>query len=290
MRTSIPEAIARRIADQLNTTISAFSFSGGGCINHGGRLTTSAGDFFLKWNHRAGLPQMFECEARGLRLLRNAGAINVPQVHFTGEAGAFQFILMEFIDTAPKSSSFWRDLAGQLATLHKTTAEKFGLDHDNYIGSLAQLNAVKANWIEFFIEKRLRIQLRLAMDGRKLEKATGTKFEKLFQKLPSFLTTELPSLLHGDLWSGNLIAAKNGDPCLIDPAVYFGHREAEIAFTMLFGGFPAEFYEAYDENFPIMPGFQERSGVYNLYPLLVHTNLFGGGYGSQVVSILDRFV
>lgn len=290
MTSPLPEAISRCISDHFKSVITGFSFSSGGCINHGGKLTTTKGNFFLKWNDRSGLPQMFEVEARGLRLLRDAAAINIPEVLFTGETGSFQFIVMEYIDPAPKSASFWPDLGHQLAMLHKITATKFGLDHDNYIGSLVQVNDFSANWVEFFIEKRLRAQLRLAIENRRLGEDTATKFEKLFQKLPGFLPHETPALLHGDLWSGNLIINKKGNPCLIDPAVYFGHREAEIAFTMLFGGFPAAFYQAYDEKFSMMPGFQERSEVYNLYPLLVHVNLFGGGYASQVVSILDRFV
>jgi fructosamine-3-kinase len=173
--------------------------------------------------------------------------------------------------------------------LHKNYGASFGLDHNNYIGSLKQQNNRKANWVEFFIEERLSVQLKLACDYGRIDHALLKKFESLSVKASSIIPPEKPSLLHGDLWSGNIIADENGQPCVIDPAVYYGHREAEIAFTKLFGGFDPEFYHAYQEQFPLPDGFAKRVDLYNLYPLLVHANLFGGSYLKQAISILNLY-
>jgi fructosamine-3-kinase len=163
------------------------------------------------------------------------------------------------------------------------------LDHDNYIGSLRQFNKYQSTWTEFFIEQRLNIQLKLAFDNG-LAKSDWTKqFESLYKKLSSLLPEETPSLLHGDLWSGNLITDEHGGPCLIDPAVYYGNREADLAMTKLFGGFADEFYSVYEANSRIAPGYNDRLDLYNLYPLLVHVNLFGSSYIPSVDAILRRF-
>lgn len=262
-----------------------FSSASGGCINSGGKLTTSAGSFFLKWNSAQKLPNMFHAEANGLHILESSKAIHTPRVIGTSMEGHYQFILLEFID-GRSSANYWRQLGAQLAALHRVTSEVAGLDHSNYIGSLPQINTQGKSWINFFIANRLEVQLKL------LSPADGTlikNFESLFKKLPELLAQEPHSLLHGDLWSGNLIATAQGEPCLIDPAVYFGNREAEISFTLLFGGFDDDFYEAYQDAFPLQIGFQERVPIYNLYPLLVHANLFGGGYLSRVKSIVKKW-
>jgi fructosamine-3-kinase len=290
MLTSVPPAIQGSLKNILNTDLLDFTFTGGGCINQGGRLKTSAGDFFLKWNDAAKFPGMFEAEAKGLKLLRQSKAIYIPEAIVFDTISTWQFIVLEFVEQETKVQPFWKILGEQLAGLHQNTSSVFGLDHDNYIGSLKQVNTPAESWINFFIEQRLEAQLKLAADKNKVNSATVKQFQSLYKKLPDLLPEEKPSLLHGDLWSGNLITTSDGNPCLIDPAVYYGHREAEIAFTMLFGGFSKEFYESYNENFPLFPGFTGRAEVYNLYPLMVHVNLFGGGYLSQVVSILHRFV
>lgn len=182
-------------------------------------------------------------------------------------------------------NAFWKTLGEQLAQLHHHSHKSFGLDHNNYIGSLVQLNEPLSSWIEFFIHRRLEPQLRLLNPPPRVIK----QFEQLYAKLPQLMPDEKPALLHGDLWSGNLITNAHGLPCLIDPAVYFGHREAELALTRLFGGFPNDFYEAYTDTSPLPSGFEDRVDLYNLYPLLVHANLFGGGYTDQALSIVARF-
>lgn len=174
--------------------------------------------------------------------------------------------------------------------MHRNSSGQFGLDHDNYIGSLPQRNRFSASWAEFFVRERLAVQLQLAIDGGRIERQIASKFSAVFQRLHEWVPAEPPALLHGDLWSGNLLTSFAGNPCLIDPAVYFGHREMDLAMMRLFGGFHVDCFHAYAETFPLTPGFEDRADLYNLYPLLVHVNLFGGGYAAQVASIINRFV
>lgn len=286
------EGIQALLRENSGTGASRLQFTpvGGGCVNHGGRLTTGEGDnLFLKWNYDSGFPGMFEAEARGLELLYTTAAIRIPQVVGTGRREPHQFILMEFIEGKPRSGIYWDLLGQRLARLHRNSNENFGLDHDNYIGSLPQSNTPGDSWIEFFISERLQVQLKAGIDAGQIDPSIASKFERLYSRLPEILTAEPPSLLHGDLWSGNLIVDEKGDPCLIDPAVYYGNREVDLAMTKLFGGFDERFYNAYQEAFSTAPGLGERLDIYNLYPLLVHVNLFGQGYLNQVASILRAY-
>lgn len=263
---------------------------GGGCINHAQRLETNAGMFFVKTNNAARYPGMFEAEARGLRLLHSAGAIRVPQVIACGEADGQSYIILEFIRISQRSKRFWENFGAALARLHRHSAPSFGLDHDNYIGSLRQSNKWHGDWHSFFISERLQPQVRQAVEEGLLSHGQSRQFETLCGRLENFFPDEPPALLHGDLWSGNFMTGDDGEACLIDPAVYYGHREAELAFTRLFGGFDDRLYRAYSELFPLTSGFEDRADVYNLYPLLVHVNLFGEGYVHSVANILKRFV
>jgi fructosamine-3-kinase len=292
MISSIPPAVLEGVRASLNIDDSAFkgfSFASGGCINQGGKLKTTLGDFFLKWNDIRKFPGMFEAESKGLKLLREKNVIRIPEVTSFGESGAHQFLLLEFIEEKSRQKKYWRQLGGKLADLHRRSSDLFGLDHDNYIGSLRQFNRQHTSWITFFIEQRLNVQLKLAIDSGIMDPEWSKQFESLYNKLTIILPEENPSLLHGDLWSGNLITDENGEPCLIDPAVYFGNREADLAMTKLFDGFDDEFYISYRETFPLQPGYDKRLDIYNLYPLLVHVNLFGGSYKSAVAAILKAF-
>lgn len=263
-----------------------FTGVSGGCINNGGKLETAAGIFFIKWNSASRYPRMFETEARGLITLTSADAIHIPKVIRHGIAGDLQYIVLEWIEQKDRDRNYWTFLGEQLAALHQHSHSRFGLPYNNYIGSLPQQNTLTNTWKEFFLVSRLNPQLELLRVDASLRK----KFDLLIEKLDGLFPDEKPGLIHGDLWSGNILVDEKGEPCLIDPAICYGHREMEIAFTRLFGGFDQSFYAAYHASFPLVPGFSERMDIYNLYPLLVHANLFGGGYLQQVNAILRRFV
>ena len=293
MISRIPSSVLEGVKELLkivdDLAVQDFYFASGGCINQGGRIKTTSGNFFLKWNDEKKFPKMFEAESKGLKLLYQQNTLRIPKVIGVGERESYQFLLLEFIDQKSRSKMYWRHLGSGLAGLHQCTEVSFGLDHDNYIGSLKQFNRAHSTWINFFIEQRLNVQVKLAIDTGLSGSDWMKKFETLYTKLPSLLPEEKPSLLHGDLWSGNLITDEKGEPCLIDPAVYFGSREADLAMTRLFGGFDAEFYSSYTEVFPLQKGYEKRVDLYNLYPLLVHVNLFGGSYVHSVENILRAF-
>ncbi|HXH19285.1 MAG TPA: fructosamine kinase family protein [Chitinophagales bacterium] len=272
-----------------NIIITSQSYVGGGCINYALSLQTNAGIFFLKMNDASRYPRMFETEAKGLKILKSAKAIGVPEVIAFGESEGRAFIILEHIASSPRCKNFWENFGYALATLHCNFHAQFGLDHDNYIGSLPQSNTFHNDWFSFFIEERLQKQVQRAYHANKISVNHVKQFESVFHRLENFFPAEKPSLLHGDLWSGNVMTGDEGEACLIDPAVYYGHREAELAFTTLFGGFDERFYTSYNEALPLQPGFEKRKDVYNLYPLLVHVNLFGGGYLPSVERILRRF-
>jgi fructosamine-3-kinase len=279
----IKRSIITQLGDALNTTITVNGESSivGGCINNAIKINTNKGDFFVKWNTNS-KANMFQSEYHGLKVLKDTNTIRIPNVLCFDD----DFLILEFIPPSNPNNAFWEVFGQKLALMHKQTHSKFGLDFDNYIGSLHLDNTQNKNWTEFFIQNRLQAQLSIGnFSGTLL-----SDFDKLFQKLPNLFPNERPALLHGDLWSGNFLA-KNGDtPMLIDPAIYYGNREMDIAMSKLFGGFNSDFYFAYNESHPLENGWEERIQICNLYPLLVHVNLFGGAYRNQVKNILSYYV
>ncbi len=288
----VTEAILRRLGSSGSgmPVIGTVSPVSGGSINDAYSFVANGEKYFVKLNSAGRYPGMFEAEAKGLEILRNSGCINVPQVLFCENAGAYSFILMNYAAGSSPKPGFWEEAAQQLANLHKISNPVFGLDHDNYIGSLRQINTPAASWADFLVNARFQPMIKMAGDAQLLNSNDFRKSEQLFSKLGNLIPAEPPALLHGDLWSGNLITGSSGLPCFIDPAVYWGHREIDLAMTRLFGGFPQEFYHSYNQAFPLEKGWQERIDLNQLYPLLVHVNLFGGGYVSQVRYILKRYV
>jgi len=261
----------------------------GGSINETYCVATNKGKFFIKKNDSKRFPKMFEKEAKGLEILQNTNTIRTPKVIVLGESEEVSFLILEYIESKNPKSIFWEEFGAKLASLHQCTTTTFGLDYDNYIGSLYQQNNFHTNWTDFFIEERLQIQIKLARDHHQIESATISKFEKLYNRLDDIFPKEQPALLHGDLWSGNFIVDEKGAPVIMDPAVYYGHREMEIAMTKLFGGFDNQFYDAYNAHFQLEKGWQNRMDICNLYPLMVHVNLFGGSYLNQVKNIIAKF-
>ncbi|MFO8037707.1 MAG: fructosamine kinase family protein [Anaerolineales bacterium] len=258
---------------------------GGGCINEGAILETESGQSFFVKTNNAAPPDMFPREAEGLEALDVDDGPRVPRVYHA-EAS---YILLEDLNPAPRKGEYWTTFGRQLAALHGHTKERFGFAHDNYIGSTPQVNPWTENGFDFFAHQRLLYQAQLGRDRRRLSSGDVNKIEHIAHHLEEWIPPQEASLIHGDLWSGNATTDEEGDPAIIDPAAHYGWAEAELAMTSLFGSFPDRFYRAYQEIRPLEPGFRDRFPIYNLYHLLNHVNLFGGGYLSQVRSILDRY-
>ncbi len=269
--------------------ISSFRAVGGGDINAAYKLETNKNPLFVKTNSASRYPEMFVKEASGLRLLTQADCLRIPKVICEGEYHNNSFLILEFLDSNRPQNDFWFKLGSGLAKLHKNTSDQFGLDYSNYIGSLKQFNDYKDDWISFFIEERLLRQIKLAKDSNSIDNTVLSAFERLFKVLNEIIPKEPAALLHGDLWSGNYMVDDVGNPVLIDPAVYYGHREMDLAMTRLFGGFSSDFYKFYNETYPLEKGWESRMDICNLYPLLVHLNLFGSSYLHQINSILRHY-
>jgi fructosamine-3-kinase len=260
----------------------------GGDINDAFEVRLADGrEIFVKCNVSAP-NDMFVAEARGLAWLADAKALRVPTVlAASGANDLTPFLALELIRPRARSGNFDERLGRGLAALHRHGAPAFGLDHDNYIGRLPQKNTLAVTWPEFYRVRRLGPQLKAAADAGLAPVRVRRDFERLFGQLDSLCgPAEPPARLHGDLWGGNMITDDLGEPCLIDPAVYGGHREIDLAMMKLFGGFGARVFAAYDEAFPLADGHRERVALYQLYPLMVHVNLFGGGYLPQVEAAL----
>lgn len=260
----------------------------GGCINKAAILESKSDTFFVKWNYST-CREMFEKEIDGLKVIRSTNQFKIPNILGIVDFQDETFLFLENIYSKKSKDSFWEDFGTKLAKLHKYSNVKFGLNYDNYIGSLIQKNSFHDDWNTFFYENRLLYQIELAFSSNKFEKSILFHFENLYKRLSELIPVESPSLLHGDLWGGNVLIDSDGNTCLIDPAIYYGHREMELAYTTLFDKNPSKFYSAYSNEFPLEKGFQQRIEIYNLYPLLVHVNLFGGGYIDSVKKIIKKY-
>jgi len=254
---------------------------GGGCINSAYRLVGDRQSYFVKLNQAERL-DMFEAEAEGLRALAEAQAIKVPLPICSGIEANQAYLVMEYFESGGGNSGAAETFGQQLARLHRHTSEQFGWHRDNTIGSTPQPNTPTNDWLVFWRQQRLGFQLALA-EQRGAPGSLLRKGDALLQLMDGLFTDHEPqsSLLHGDLWSGNYAVTREGDPIIFDPAVYFGDREADLAMTELFGGFSHRFYAAYNDVWPLESGYQVRKTFYNLYHILNHFNMFGGGYAGQ---------
>ncbi len=295
---SLLERLSERLSQHTGSPVDIeHEFTvGGGSINDAYRLDTNEGRFFVKVNPGSRpatptdrFPSMFEAEEDGLRRLAAAGVIRVPNVIALGEDHDDSYLLLEHIGGGARTEAFWEDFGRSLARLHAHTRDRFGLERDNYIGSLKQVNTPHERWDEYYIHSRLEPLVKMGRDRQHLGMGDVLRFERLYMRMPALFPTEGPALLHGDLWNGNFLCDEHNAPVLIDPAVYYGHREMDIAMSRLFGGFEPAFYAAYQHERPLEQGWEERVDLCNLYPILVHLNLFGGGYAQQVAGILKRF-
>ena len=281
----IPNAVMRWLAKDGHGKVATRQPVAGGCINNGARLETETGStFFLKTNTNA--PEdMFAREAEGLVALKRANGPRVPGPLLWDA----EFILLDDLRPSGRAANYWENLGRQLATLHQMTNPQFGFEHDNYLGTTPQPNPWTDNGYEFFAEHRLGYQTRLARDNGLLTRAESAEITKLAGQLPQLVPPQTVSLIHGDLWGGNAINDERGQPAIIDPAAHYGWAEAELGMTVLFGGFPAAFYDAYMGTRHLEEGWQERLPIYNVYHLLNHLNLFDAGYHSQVIGIVRQF-
>ena len=281
----LPTSICQKIASQNNFNLVEAKPLSGGDINDVFLLKCKEGDFVIKLNNTSKFPEMFSAEARGLQLLEKTNSFKIPQVIATATLENNSYLLMEFISTGEKSKFFWEEFAQNLAKLHKTSQPQFGLNHDNYIGSLPQTNQHCATASEFYISQRLQPQFKMAADKGFMFKELNAFYKNISEEIPN----ERPSLIHGDLWGGNYMISEEGKPVLIDPATSFAPREMDLAMMKLFGGFSQEVFVHYNSNFPLKPDWENRLPLWQLYYLLVHLNLFGSGYLSRVKSIISKY-
>lgn len=288
----LPTSIANHFKEAFNSEVKSHNRTFGGSINQAAQVQLVDGSrFFVKWN-RPALGDIFKKEKEGLDILAQADTdLVIPQVHDlqTNSGLDVSFIVLDYIEPCEPNNDFFEQFGRAVAQLHSHSSHMFGLDHDNFIGKLPQDNSQSANWIEFFVECRLRPQFETALNDGLLQSSMISHFERLLDQLEELLPEEPPSLLHGDLWDGNYLATTDNRVCIFDPAVYYGNREIELAFTRLFGGFDDRFYDGYNEVWPLENGFEKRIDIYNLYPLLVHVNLFGRAYADQVRALLSTF-
>lgn len=286
------DALAAAVSAALGAGVAEARAVHGGSINRALRVRLADGrDAFVK-HHPGAPPGVFRAEADGLAWLAEAGAIRTPRVLAVaddpGTAGP-RFLALEWIAPGPPDpEAFGRGLAA----LHGAGAPVFGWERDNFIGPLDQPNGpVAGGWPEFYVERRLRPLAEAAVAAGTLDAGVLTDLDRLAARLPGLAgDPEPPARLHGDLWGGNAILAAEGGPAVLDPAVYGGHREVDLAMMRLFGGFPAAAFAAYDEAFPLQPGHEDRVDLWQLYPLLVHVVLFGGGYTGQARRALAGYL
>lgn len=282
--------LRRAVASRVGREIADVRPLSGGDIHAAYRVELAGGGVvFVKSS--PGAPRgMFTEEARGLDWLRDAKVLRIPSVvAVADEEEAPRFLALEYLAPGRAAARCDETLGHGLAALHRCGAPNFGFSHDNYVGSLPQSNRTHPTWAAFYREERILPLVRRAIDRRKLPATALASFDRLFGRMETLVgPAEPPSRLHGDLWGGNLHIDEHGNPCLIDPAVYGGHREIDLAMMQLFGGFGSRVFDAYREAWPLAEGHEDRVPLYQLYPLLVHVNLFGGSYAAQTMRALEE--
>lgn len=277
------------ISQILGKPIISFSALSGGDISKVYKLNTANHELLLKTHSGVQAYAMLSAEKLGLETIAKTATIKTPEVYEIGNYESSSFLVMEYIPIKNPDKIDYEKLGQQLAELHKISTTHFGFDSDNFIGSLPQSNHKNQDWTTFYITERIQPQLDLALQNTLLSIQEIPHFDTMEKACNNLFPDLKPSLLHGDLWGGNYLIASDGTPYLIDPAVYYGQAEADLAMSRLFGGFSSSFYEAYHSVIPKLPNSQERNDLYQLYYLLVHLNLFGRSYYSGVKRILERY-
>ena len=286
MWTEIAQAIKNQTGKEF--AIADTQSVSGGCINQGYRISDHDTAYFVKTNSAAQI-EMFAAEALGLKQMHATQTITVPKPICWGTAANSSYIVLQWLDLGRGNNNSWAEMGRQLAAMHrKGTSQNFGWERNNTIGSTPQVNEWRTNWADFFAEQRISYQLKLAKrrggSFPDLDRVVDAVRDKLADRQPQ------TSLVHGDLWSGNAAICTDGSPTILDPATYYGDRETDLAMTELFGGFPAAFYDGYKEAWQLDSGYRQRKSIYNLYHVLNHFNLFGGGYGSQAQRMIQQII
>lgn len=278
-------SVLKKIALKQNLKLENAKSLQGGDINEVFLLECGSEKYVIKINEASKYPNMFEAEALGLKLLQVTNSFKIPKIIAAGVEGKTSYLLLEYISTGSTYQVFWKDFAYCLVKLHQTTKNNFGLKHNNYIGSLQQINNIESSASDFYINQRLIPQFKIAdeLDFK------FSSLERFFKNISEEIPDEAPSLIHGDLWNGNYMVSNKGEPTLIDPAVAYAPREMDIAMMHLFGGFPQDVYSIYNEQFPLIENWKDRISLWQLYYLLVHLNLFGSSYLSQVKGIIKQY-
>lgn len=261
----------------------------GGDINEVFLIRNGNERWVVKKNEKDKFPEMLAKEFRALEYFVENSPVTYPRPLKEFTHGDQQYLVIEYFEEGENTPDGQKRLGAQLAQQHAVSSDQYGWREDNYIGSLPQSNKNTNSWSDFYANNRLLAQTKQAFDAGVVGKQFVSQMERFCARIDEIFPEEKPALLHGDLWGGNCFIQSNGDPLLYDPAVYFGHREIDIAMTRLFGGFSAEFYESYNESNPLVSGWEDRISYGQLYPNMVHLNLFGPAYLGAVTSIIGRF-
>ena len=280
------QMLFKEICNSINEKFKKSTPLSGGDINEVFLLETTSQKLVIKINYSAKFPDMFEAEAKGLQLLKSKSNFIIPKVFYVGKIEKYSYLIMEHIEQGNPKTNFSSEFGEKLAALHQNSNSHFGLNHSNYIGSLPQKNPIILKANDFYVYHRLAPQFSLAQKN-------GFKFnnlEQFYQKAMDVIPDEAPSLIHGDLWSGNFMTNQNGKPVLIDPAVAYAPREMDLAMMQLFGGFDQAVFEAYQQHFPLEENWKYRIELFQLYYLLVHLNIFGSSYFNSVNQIIKNYL
>jgi fructosamine-3-kinase len=277
------------LSDILGIKIKSYQEIKGGDISNAYLIITSTEQLFIKEFYGKNAINMFLAEKTGLETLAKTKTIATPEVYHCEPFKNGAFILMQYVESKSPTNKDFANLGTQLANLHQTNAFEYGLHQDNFIGNLPQSNNIKQDWTTFYIEERIEPQFQLAVSRNLLQTKDLPKREKLYEICNGFFKAVKPTILHGDLWSGNFLISSEGIPFLIDPSIYYGDHEVDIAMTKLFGGFSPSFYEAYEQHHSIKKHYAQRIELYQFYYLLVHLNLFGQSYYKSVTKIINKY-
>lgn len=262
----------------------------GGNLNDTYRIESFNKKYFLKLNTAQNFPNLFVKEASGLEALAETKLFDIPKIITKGITdNDFQFLILDWVEKGEATIENWEKFGHNMAKFHQNTNDQFGWSEDNYIAIIIQPNSYKSTWVDFYSNNRILPMVKLLADKKLLKSKEVKAANRLCSELINIFPEEKPSLIHGDLWNGNILTRENGDITLIDPAIYYGHREMDIALADLFGGFDDTFFNAYNEVYPLQENFEERKQIAQLFPLLVHALLFEGYYIKDVQSILKKF-